>query len=85
MAATLNGQLDYFGTTVSQVSQLPQWARGGEVILTQPVATDPEVAALLRARDLQGEPIELDLPGQPGGLVLRSAGKGGRVCAQNEL
>jgi class 3 adenylate cyclase len=72
MAATLNGQLDYFGTTVSQVHQLPQLARGGEVILTQAVATDPEVAELLRARGLQGEPVPLDLPGQLGGLLLRS-------------
>src|SRR5439155_15522041 len=71
MAATLNGQLDYFGTTVSQVTQLPHLARGGEVILTQAVATDPEVAALLRARGLQGEPMALDVPGQLGGLVLR--------------
>jgi len=71
MAATLNGQLDYFGSTVSHVSQLPQLVCGGELILTQAVASDPEVAALLRARGLQGEPIELDLPGQPGGLVLR--------------
>jgi class 3 adenylate cyclase len=84
MAATLNGQLDYFGSTVSHVSQLPQLACGGELILTQAVASDPEVAALLRARGLQGEPIALDLPGQPGGLVVR-AERDGRACAQNEL
>jgi class 3 adenylate cyclase len=71
MVATLNGQLDYFGTTVNQVTQLPRLAGSGEVILTNAVATDPEVAALLRARDLPGELVELDLSGGRGGLVLR--------------
>jgi class 3 adenylate cyclase len=73
MAATLNDHLDYFGTTVSQAMQLPLLAQGGEVILTQAVAADPRVAALLRTRGLEGALLEVDLPGQPSALVQRLA------------
>src|SRR5262249_20331251 len=38
LAATINDHLDYFGTTVSLSMQLPGLVRGGEVVLTQPVA-----------------------------------------------
>ena len=55
MAATINGRLDYFGSTVSQALRLPPRVRGGEVVLTQPAASDPEVAALLHARGLTVE------------------------------
>jgi serine/threonine protein kinase/class 3 adenylate cyclase len=65
MAATFNDQLDYYGATVRQASRLPGLARGGEVILTQAVAGDPQVAALLAARGLEGELLEADLPGAP--------------------
>jgi len=71
MAATLNGQLDYFGTMVSQAMRLPKLIRGGEILLTPTVATDPAVATLLRARGFQGEPMSLDVPGPAVGLVIR--------------
>jgi hypothetical protein len=35
------------------------------VVLTQAVAGDPQVAALLAARGLEGELLEADLPGIP--------------------
>jgi serine/threonine protein kinase/class 3 adenylate cyclase len=52
MAAALNDHLDYFGTTVNLAAQLPAFAGGGDVILTQSVAADPQVAALLHARGM---------------------------------
>jgi serine/threonine protein kinase/class 3 adenylate cyclase len=65
MVATFNDQLDYYGVTVRQAARLPGLARGGEVVLTQAVAGDPQVAALLTARGLEGELLEADLTGAP--------------------
>jgi class 3 adenylate cyclase len=68
LAATLNGHLDYFGATVALAAQLPRAAAAGEMVLTEPVAGDPRVADLLRARGLTAEV----LPGkQLGGLLHR--------------
>jgi class 3 adenylate cyclase len=71
LATTLNDHLDYFGTTVSQAMQLPQWARGGELILTAAVAAEPGVSALLRKLGLQGELLSVDLPGLTGAPLQR--------------
>jgi class 3 adenylate cyclase len=73
MVATLNDHLDYFGTTVSQAAQLPALAAGGEVVLTQAVAADPQVAALLQSRGLEGRVFTACLPGLPDGLLQRFA------------
>jgi serine/threonine protein kinase/class 3 adenylate cyclase len=52
MAATFNERLDYFGTTVQALDQLLPLARDGMTVLSQAVAADPQVAALLEARAL---------------------------------
>ncbi len=65
LAATLNDHLDYFGTTARQAVGTLQYARGGELVLTQPVAADPGVAALLNTRHIEGEVIPADLTGHP--------------------
>ena len=65
LAATLNDHLDYFGTTVNEAAQLPQLIHGGEMLLTQTVAGDPNVAALLRKRGLTLELLADHLPDQP--------------------
>jgi class 3 adenylate cyclase len=65
LAATLNDQLDYFGTTARQAVGTLQYARAGELVLTQPVAADPGVAALLNARHIEGEVIPAELAGHP--------------------
>ena len=64
MAATLNGHLDYFGTTVNIANELPHLIRGGELVLTPAVAGDLPVAALLQASGL-GEILTTSLPGLP--------------------
>jgi class 3 adenylate cyclase len=63
LAATLNNHLDYFGTTARRAVATLQHARGGELVLTQPVAADPEVAALLNERRIATEVV----PAEPGG------------------
>jgi eukaryotic-like serine/threonine-protein kinase len=65
LAATLNDQLDYFGTTARQAVGTLQYARAGELVLTQPVAADPGVAALLNARHIESEVIPAELAGHP--------------------
>jgi serine/threonine protein kinase/class 3 adenylate cyclase len=54
LAATLNDHLDYFGATLSQAMRLPGLVQGGEVVLTEAVASDPRVAALLQGQGLKG-------------------------------
>ncbi|MCI0464843.1 MAG: protein kinase [Gemmataceae bacterium] len=71
MVATLNEHLDYFGTIVNQATQLPQLAQGGELILTEAVTADPQVAALLQTRGLQGEILPASLLGMASGLLQR--------------
>jgi serine/threonine protein kinase/class 3 adenylate cyclase len=70
-AATVNDQLDYFGTAVNQAMRLPQLVRGGEMVLSQPVASDPHVVQLLRTHPREIEVLEANLPGQPEGVLHR--------------
>jgi len=63
MVATLNDHLDYFGTTVSVASNLARAARGGQILLTRPVASDPRVAAILADRRLLLGVVEVDIEG----------------------
>jgi serine/threonine protein kinase/class 3 adenylate cyclase len=73
MLATVNDHLDYFGVTVTQAIQLLTRAGAGEVVLTAAVAADPQVADLLRTRNLE---VEVLAPGslEPSlGIVHRLA------------
>ncbi|HEX3447895.1 MAG TPA: hypothetical protein VHS97_06550, partial [Isosphaeraceae bacterium] len=63
VAATLNDQLDYFGTAARQTIQILDDARGDELVLTQAVAADPEVAGLLATRQIEGEVVPSRLAG----------------------
>jgi hypothetical protein len=65
LAATLNDQLDYFGTTARQAARALEYARAGELVLTRVVAADPEVAALLGERRIASEVVPAELGGQP--------------------
>jgi class 3 adenylate cyclase len=71
LAATLNDQLDYFGTTARQATAILKHARGNELVLTKAVASDPEVAALLAARRIESEVITTDLAGVPHVIRVR--------------
>ncbi|HVO17017.1 MAG TPA: adenylate/guanylate cyclase domain-containing protein [Alphaproteobacteria bacterium] len=47
IAVTLNGRLDYFGTTVNMAARLQGQSVGGDVVLSQNFGADPAVAPLL--------------------------------------
>ncbi|WP_300303016.1 adenylate/guanylate cyclase domain-containing protein [Ferrovibrio sp.] len=65
IAVNLNDRLDYFGSTVNLAARLQGRCRGGEVILSQPLATDPAVAPLLQGCGLRHEAAELKGFDQP--------------------
>lgn len=47
IAVTLNDRLDYFGRTVNLAARLQGESRGGDIVLSEALAQEPEVAALL--------------------------------------
>ncbi|MGE5148341.1 MAG: adenylate/guanylate cyclase domain-containing protein [Candidatus Eiseniibacteriota bacterium] len=47
IAVTLNGRLDYFGTTVNMAARLQAESTGGDIVLSRDVAADPAVAPLI--------------------------------------
>ena len=47
VAVTLNGRLDYFGSTVNLAARLQGQSAGGDVVLSAALAADPGVAARL--------------------------------------
>ncbi|SMF39363.1 Adenylate cyclase, class 3 [Tistlia consotensis] len=48
IAVTLNERLDYFGGTVNLAARLQGQSRGGDIVLSEALAAEPAVAALLR-------------------------------------
>jgi class 3 adenylate cyclase len=59
IAVTLNGRLDYFGSTVNLAARLQGQSAGGDIVLSEAVATDPAVAALLEGLDCTSEATTL--------------------------
>ncbi len=47
MSATVNGTLDYVGTTVDQALRLTSFIAGNHLVLTRPLAADVRVTELL--------------------------------------
>src|SRR3546814_11734534 len=68
IAVTLNGRLDYFGTTVNMAARLQGESRGGDVVLSEAVAADADVAALLQGLDCARETTTLHGFDAPGAL-----------------
>jgi class 3 adenylate cyclase len=65
VAVTLNGRLDYFGSTVNIAARLEGFSSGDDVIVSAAVRDDPEVAKLLDERTgcWRAEPFESKLKG----------------------
>lgn len=63
IAVTLNERLDYFGSTVNIAARLDGLSRGGEIVISENVADDPEVMALLRESHVITAPFEAKLKG----------------------
>jgi class 3 adenylate cyclase len=72
LVATINDHLDYFGTTARLATRLPRLAKGGAVVLSQAVASDPGVAALLQEHRLALATVPAEVPGLKEGFVHRA-------------
>jgi class 3 adenylate cyclase len=59
IAVTMNDRLDYFGSTVNTAARLQGQSHGGDVVLSQSLAADPAVAALLADRPRTAERAQL--------------------------
>lgn len=65
IAVTLNDRLDYFGSTVNLASRLEKFSSGEDIIVSDIVRRDPEVAALVETTEggLTAERFEAQLKG----------------------
>jgi class 3 adenylate cyclase len=68
VAVNLNDRFDYFGSTVNIAARLEALSTGEEVVISEAVRRDPEVAALIEqsADNLIIEPVEAALKGFEG-------------------
>ncbi|WP_282604249.1 adenylate/guanylate cyclase domain-containing protein [Pelagibius sp. Alg239-R121] len=55
IAVTLNGRLDYFGSTVNMAARLQGTSQGGDVVISKSLAADPAVGPLLEPLDCRIE------------------------------
>jgi len=66
IAVTLNGRLDYFGSTVNMAARLQGESGGGDIVLSEEVADDPGVSQMLTGVcDIARESAELKGFDQP--------------------
>lgn len=65
IAVTLNGRLDYFGTTVNLAARLEGQSRGGDVVIPEALLRNPAVAALLDSLPVGQEAFETAIKGFP--------------------
>jgi class 3 adenylate cyclase len=63
LAATLNDRLDYFGSTVNLAARLERHAAGDDVIVSDAVRHDPEVAALVTGGQVVAARFDAELKG----------------------
>jgi class 3 adenylate cyclase len=65
IAVTLNDRLDYFGSTVNMAARLQGQSEGGEIVLSQEIATDPAVTVLLAGLSMAADQAALKGFDQP--------------------
>jgi class 3 adenylate cyclase len=65
IAVTLNERLDYFGCTVNMAARLEGLSTGGDVVISDAVHSDPEIAEMLDSPscDFTAQPFEVTLKG----------------------
>ena len=56
IAVTLNDRLDYFGSTVNLAARMQGRSEGGDIVLSERLAQDPAVAAILSGHEQRREP-----------------------------
>jgi len=66
IAITQNERLDYFGSTVNVAARLVDLSSGSDVVVSEAVLEDPEVAAELAGSGMGAEPFEATLKGLEG-------------------
>ena len=69
VVVTLNGRLDYFGSTVNMAARLQGQSVGGDIVLSRAVADDPAVREVLAAVAQRRETVALKGFADPVGFV----------------
>jgi class 3 adenylate cyclase len=69
VVVTLNGRLDYFGSTVNMAARLQGQSTGGDIVLSRVVADDPAVREVLAAMPKRRETIALKGFAEPVGFI----------------
>ncbi len=59
IAVTLNGRLDYFGTSVNMAARLQGESRGGDIVLSKDLLANPALGALLGGMAVAEESVRL--------------------------
>ncbi|MHA7652521.1 adenylate/guanylate cyclase domain-containing protein [Mycobacterium sp. ML4] len=80
VVVTLNGRLDYFGSTVNMAARLQGQSDGEDIVLSQAVAADPAVQEILAGVPMRRESVALKGFAEPVGflrLVSLGSGRGG--------
>lgn len=75
IAVTAGGVLDYFGSAVNTAARLEHQCRGGEVIISEAVLSDPEAREALAGRAVSEETVTLRGLVEPVRIVRVSAEK----------
>ncbi len=63
IAVTMNDRLDYFGSTVNMAARLDGLSSGGEVVISDAIARDPEVMELMLEAGITAEAFDAELKG----------------------
>lgn len=69
IAVTIDGRLDYYGTTVNTAARLEAKGEGADIVLSEALVDDPLVAAVLG--DVRPEPMQVTLKGLAGQHAVR--------------
>lgn len=59
LSVTLNDRPDYFGTSVNVAARVQGLSRGGDIVLTDAICRDPQVAPLIESRMLETNSVML--------------------------
>jgi class 3 adenylate cyclase len=73
-SVTLNGRLDYFGSTVNLAARLQGLSEGGDIVLSESLAADPAVRRILEPYRASHESASLkgfDRPARFARLTMR--------------
>lgn len=70
LVVNANDRLDYFGNTVNQAARIEGQSKGGDVVITDALATDPEVSSMFPVDGLIATTFSTALKGLTGDFTL---------------